>query len=62
METVSGWIETSLIANCFVRLSCLAYSSILKTEATCSSETSIGFQQTTWRYIPEGRTLLKLSI
>jgi hypothetical protein len=31
----------------------LAYSSILKMEATYSSETSVGFQRTTRCYIPE---------
>jgi hypothetical protein len=30
--------------------------SILKMEATCSSETSVDFQQTTRRYIPEDTT------
>jgi hypothetical protein len=30
----------------------LAYSSTLKMEATCSSETSVGIQRTTRRYIP----------
>jgi hypothetical protein len=34
-----------------------AYSSILKMEVICSSETSVDFQRTTWLYIPEGRTL-----
>jgi hypothetical protein len=34
---------------------CLAYSSILKMEAICSSETSVDFQQTTRRYISEDR-------
>jgi hypothetical protein len=34
-------------------VSCSAYSSILKMEAIYSSETSIDFQRTTWRYIPE---------
>jgi hypothetical protein len=32
---------------------CSAYSSTLKMEATCSSRTSVDFQWTTWRYIPE---------
>jgi hypothetical protein len=32
------------------------YFFTLKTEETCSSETSVYFEQTTWRYIPEGRT------
>jgi hypothetical protein len=38
-------------------VSCLAYSSTLKMEATCSSEMSVDFQQTVWRYIPDDRTL-----
>jgi hypothetical protein len=36
---------------------CLVYSSTLKIEVICSSETSVDFQRTTWRYIPEDRTL-----
>jgi hypothetical protein len=35
----------------FTLVSCLAYSSTLKMEATCPSETSVDFQRTTWRYI-----------
>jgi hypothetical protein len=31
--------------------------SIKKIEEKYSSETSVDFQQTTWRYIPEDRTL-----
>jgi hypothetical protein len=34
-------------------VSCLAYSSILKMEATCFPETSVDFQPTTWLYIPK---------
>jgi hypothetical protein len=37
--------------------SCLAYSSTLKMEATCSSETSVDFKLTTWRCKPEDITL-----
>jgi hypothetical protein len=44
-------------AACFMLDSCLAYSSTLKMKETCSSETSVDFQQTTRRYIPEDRTL-----
>jgi hypothetical protein len=44
---------SSLHATCFTLVSCLAYSSTLNMEATCSSETSGDFQQPTWRYIPE---------
>jgi hypothetical protein len=38
-------------------LSRLAYSSAMKMEATCSSETSVDFRRTTRRYIPEDRTV-----
>jgi hypothetical protein len=41
----------------FKLVSCLAYFSNLKTEATCSSETSNDFQRTTRCYIPEDITL-----
>jgi hypothetical protein len=43
----------------FMLVSCLAYSSTLKMEATCCSEMSVDFQWTTRHYIPEHRTLLK---
>jgi hypothetical protein len=36
---------------------CSAYSSTLKMEAICFSETSVDFQRTTWHYIPEDSTL-----
>jgi hypothetical protein len=45
------------LATCFMLVSSLAYSSALKMEATCSSETSVDFQRTMRSYIPEGRTL-----
>jgi hypothetical protein len=41
----------------FTLVSCLVYSSTLKMEATYSSKTSVDFQRTTRRYIPEDRTL-----
>jgi hypothetical protein len=41
----------------FMQVSCLALSSALKMEAKCSSETSVDFQTTTRRYIPEDSTL-----
>jgi hypothetical protein len=37
-------------------VSCMAYSSVLKMEATCSFETSIDCYRTTRRRMPEGRT------
>jgi hypothetical protein len=49
-ETSSAWLAT-----CFTLVSCFVYSSTLKLEATCSSEMSSEFQQTTWHYIPEDR-------
>jgi hypothetical protein len=41
----------------FTLVSCVAYSSTLKMKATCFPETSVDFQRTTRRYIPEDRTL-----
>jgi hypothetical protein len=41
----------------FTLVSCLAYSSTLKLEATRSSETSADFQRATRRYIPQHRTI-----
>jgi hypothetical protein len=41
----------------FTLVYCSAYSSTLKMEAICSSETSVHIQRTTRRYIPEDSTL-----
>jgi hypothetical protein len=41
----------------FMLVSCSAYSTTMKMEAACSTETSLNFQQTTRRYIPEDRIL-----
>jgi hypothetical protein len=46
--------EQTLLASCFMLVS---YSSALKMEAVSSSETSVDFQRTTRRYIPEDRNL-----
>jgi hypothetical protein len=45
------------VSPAFMLVSCLAYSSTLKMEAICSSDTSVDFQQFTRRYIPEDSTL-----
>jgi hypothetical protein len=42
---------------CHLLVSCPAYFSTLKMEVICSSETSVDFQRTTRRYIPEDSTL-----
>jgi hypothetical protein len=42
----------------FTLYSCLIYCSTLKMEAICSSETSVDFQLTTRRYIPDDIALL----
>jgi hypothetical protein len=47
----------ALLATYFTLVSCLVYSSVLKMEATYSSEKSFVFQHTKQRYISEGRTL-----
>jgi hypothetical protein len=45
------------VAPAITLVSCSAYSSALKMEAICSSETSVETQRTTRRYIPEDGTL-----
>jgi hypothetical protein len=45
-----------LFAACFVLNSSLTYSSTLKFEEICSSETSVNSEGITRRYIPERRT------
>jgi hypothetical protein len=45
--------QADLFAMCFVLLSCLADSSTLEIEVTCSYEMSVDFQRTKWRYIPK---------
>jgi hypothetical protein len=47
----------ALVSISFTQVSCLAYSSILKMEATCYSETSSDFQRTAGHYITEDRAL-----
>jgi hypothetical protein len=51
----------SLHAICFIMVGRLAHSSNLKMGATCFSETSVDFQRTTRRHIPEEKTLYLLS-
>jgi hypothetical protein len=46
-------LSLRLLAHCFMLVSCLAYSSTLKVEAVYSFETSVHFQRTTRRYMPE---------
>jgi hypothetical protein len=54
----SSWSKHKLSKKpAFTLISCLAYFWTLKTEAICSSETSVDSQQTTWCYIPEDGTL-----
>jgi hypothetical protein len=52
--TLSG---LGLLDACFTLVSCLAYYSTLKMEATCSSETFFDFHWTVRRYIPEDRNI-----
>jgi hypothetical protein len=47
----------SLLGAYFVAVFCFTYSSDLKTETICSSETSVDVQGTTRRYIPRDKTL-----
>jgi hypothetical protein len=45
------------LLTCFTLVSCLTYSTTLKMEVTCCSETSVYFQWTRRLYIPERSTL-----
>jgi hypothetical protein len=47
----------ALLATCFTLVPFLSYSSTMKMDAICPSETSGDFQRITLRYIPEHRTL-----
>jgi hypothetical protein len=52
--------KQSLLAAYFMLVSRLPHFWTLKMEATCSSKSSVDFQRTTRRYIPEDRTALCL--
>jgi hypothetical protein len=43
--------QLDLLVTCLIMVSCLAYSSTMKMEATYSIEMSVDFQRTTRRYI-----------
>jgi hypothetical protein len=49
--------HTVCLPPAFTLVSCSAYSSTLKMEVPCSSETSVDFQWSTRRYFPEDITL-----
>jgi hypothetical protein len=55
-EYITSVFSRAQLTNCFMLVSRLSYSSILKMEATCSSEIAVDLQRTTRRYIPEDRT------
>jgi hypothetical protein len=44
-----------------ILISCLAYISILKTEAIYSAEASLAFHRATWPYVAEDATLHDLT-
>jgi hypothetical protein len=56
LQGISKVASRVRLATCFMLVSCLAYSSTSKMNTTCSSETSVDFQWTARRYIPEDRT------
>jgi hypothetical protein len=64
VATVNMWTETEYTHICQTTVChflhtgfLLGFSSTLKMEGTCSSETSVDFQRTTQHYIPEARAL-----
>jgi hypothetical protein len=56
-EVLRAVVMKNSLPSALTLTSCSAYSSTLKMEAICSSETLVDFQRTTWRYIPEDSTL-----
>jgi hypothetical protein len=48
--------RSALLAACFMLVSYMAYSSIVKMEAKCSFETSVYFEWITRHCIPEDKT------
>jgi hypothetical protein len=58
-KSFNFWDITLCLPSDFTLVSSLAYYSTLKMEATCFPETSFDLQRSTWRYIPEDRTLHK---
>jgi hypothetical protein len=50
-------LNSKLLSACFMLVSCLVYSSTLKIEAACPSETLIDFQLTTRHFISQDRIL-----
>jgi hypothetical protein len=51
-----------MASRAFTLVSSSPYSSALKMEAVCSPETSVDFQRTTRRYIPEDNALVCLLV
>jgi hypothetical protein len=54
----SSMEEGSKLTTWFMLVFCLVFPSTLEIEATCCTETSIDFQQTTRRYIQNDRNLI----
>jgi hypothetical protein len=49
--------QCRILAACFMIVSCVAYSSTVKTEAICSFETSVHFHRSVRSYIADDTTL-----
>jgi hypothetical protein len=56
VELLIDFAKLCCLPLAFTLVSFSAYSSTLKMEAICSSETSVDFQRNTQRYIPEDGT------
>jgi hypothetical protein len=55
-------MKRSLVTDCFIVVSCLAYSFALKMEALCSSETPVDLHQTMQYYSPEQSSNLLVAL
>jgi hypothetical protein len=51
VKKAASKLEVVLLATCLRLVPYLAYSSTMKLEVTCSSQTYVDFQRTTWRYM-----------
>jgi hypothetical protein len=52
----------ALLTTNFRLVSVLAYSSTLKMETICFSETPVDFQRAIWRYIPEDELFIATAV
>lgn len=55
-------VHFTLLDVCFMVISCLVYSSALEMKVIYTSETLVGFQQTSWHYITEEELFIATAV